>query len=386
MAKNTFFGIFFTLIVIIFSTFGFNIYSQIYTYPSNSPKGNYSITVEPKDDLESVAQKLYTDKVIVSVQGLLWQEKLSPINNLQNGLYSLELPAKPENILSQLDNQANQKKIENSKLLETRTEKITFIEGETADQIISKLDKSGVATREELENFIKNPANFSNIKYPFLPTPLLCEYGNIKTCAKYYLEGYLYPDTYIFIKPTKPKDIFDKFLINFNNRVWQKVKDKITGKDFYNIVTMASVIEKETGRTKGVTESNIEEVATERKKIAGVFFNRMDSQMQWGSNPTVEYGTGNKLCENTFSRDGCKFINDKSFQTKYNTYINNGYPVGPITSPQFDNIDAVLNPVNSNFLFFVADATGKTYFGQNYLEHEKNIVAVNKINRDLGVK
>lgn len=385
MAKNIFFGIFFTFIVIIFGTFGFNVYSQIYTYPSNSPKGNYSITVEPKDDLESIAQKLYNDKVIVSVQGLLWQEKLSPISKLHIGLYSLELPAKPENILSQLDNQTNQKKIENSKLLETRTEKITFIEGETADQVISKLDKSGVATREELENFIKNPANFSSVKYPFLPTPLLCEYGNMKTCAKYYLEGYLYPDTYIFIKPTKPKDIFDKFLINFNNRVWQKVKDKTTEKELYNIVTMASVIEKETGRTKGVTQSNMEEVTTERKKIAGVFFNRINSQMQWQSNPTVEYGTGNKLCESTFSREGCKFLNDKSFQTKYNTYINNGYPVGPITSPQFDNIDAVLNPLSSNFLFFVADATGKTYFGKNQLEHDKNITIVNKINRDLGI-
>jgi len=386
MFKNAFVITVVVAIIGIIGTFGFNVYSQLYLTPSDSPKGSYEFKVKTGDDLNNIADKLAQDKVVNSAQGLTIQARLSPISPLQSGSYKLELPAKPEEILRQIDKQSADKVVELENLKKRPSAKITFIEGENLDQMIAKLVKNEIVSQSEMEDFAKDKANFDKNKYPFLPDALSCTYGDAKTCAKYYIEGYLYPDTYTFFKPSPPKEVFDKFLDNFNIRVWSKLKDQAEGKDFYKIMTMASVLEKETGRpAKGVSEANLAEVNQERKTMVGVFLNRTEKKIKWSSDVTAEYGTGKKLCQQTFKIENCMFLDSPLTDTKFNTYRVLGYPIGPVTNPQYFNVEAALNPEKNDFIYFVSDGTGKKYFTKTDAEFQKSIRDISKINRGLGL-
>ena len=146
---------------------------------------------------------------------------------------------------------------------------------------------------------------------------------------------------------------------------------------------MGSVIEKETGRPiTGVNNSNLEEVNTERKNVASVFYNRLSNNETWSSDPTVVYGSGKRVCQSTLTVEGCVFLNGVESKNKYNTYDNVGYPIGPITSPQWYNIQAALEPTKTDYLFFVSDGIGRKYFAQNNSGHEANIAKVQKINSE----
>jgi UPF0755 protein len=363
---------------------GYNSYAYYFVSPEESPKGNYELVVNSGDDIEIVAKKLSQAKVIPSDSSLLLQARLNSLNGLQSGKYILNLPDSPEGVLLQIRTESTKIRDELAKLNNKPVIKITFKEGETLDQMIAKLVENGVSQKTELESIAKDNTKFSTQKYPFLPKPLTCSYEDIKICAKYFLEGYLYPDTYNFTQPMDPVVVYETFLNNFKTKVWSKLGSEVGDKDFYKVITLASVLEKETGRTKGVTDATKEELSEERKIMAGVFYNRLQQKMPWQSDVTAEYGTGKKLCQQTFVLEGCMLLDSPLAKTKYNTYQNSGYPIGPITSPQFDNINAALNPDSNDYLFFVSDITGKKYFAKTSAEHFNVIREVSKINKGLA--
>jgi UPF0755 protein len=385
MTKTTFFAIAALIIVGIIGYIGFSIDQQFNGFPSNSPKGEYTFEVKSGETLSDVADTLKKDNIINNKDAFLLQEKWNESKPLQQGEYTITVPAKPVELIEQINKETQEKIDALSKIPNLPVSRVVFKEGYTLDQMIEILDKEGIAKKEDLVSFAQKPENFNRELYSFLPKPLDCTYGDLSNCAKYYVEGYLYPDTYDFYKPSEPKDVYDKMLSNFNKKVWSQVRQNLNGKNFDEAVIMASVLEKETGRTKGITEANKAEVSSERKVVAGVFYNRLSQNIKWQSNPTSEYGHGQILCESTFARPGCKYLDDQILNTKYNTYNITGYPIGPISNPQLDNIQAVLNPTKTDYLFFVADATGKTYFSKNETEHQAVIDQVNKINRELGV-
>ncbi len=352
--------------------------------PEDSPTGSYVFEVEKGENIGDIAVDFESENVITSKDAFLVRTKLEKMEPLQVGSYTLELPANQEQILDSINQQSAEKYKEIQDLANKPYARITLKEGKTLDDMINLLDKEGVVSSAEMIEYAQDPANFDRKTYEFLPEPLNCEYGNLNNCAKYYPEGYLYPDTYDFFLESTPKQVFDKFLSNFNSKIWIKVKDQVNKEDFHEVIILASVLEKETGRARAVDENGLKELNEERKMVAGVFYNRLDSRMKFQSNPTVEYGTGSKLCEQTFERDGCKFLNDSAFVTEYNTYLNYGYPIGPISNPQYYNIEAVINPIESDYFFFIADLTGKTYFSSTGAEHEQAIDKVKDINAGLN--
>lgn len=386
MSKPLIYLIIFLVITITISFFGFNIYNSFYGVPKDAPTGKFSFDIKEGDNLKNLAKQLEDKKIIFSSENFVWLEKTNPINDLVVGTYTLELNKdKPEVILQKIDQ-------ETKRILAEKQEnklpviKITFREGIRADSVFQLLADNEIVNLQEIQQYATNPNNFDRQKYPFLPKILDCEYGNAKNCIKYYIEGYLYPDTYRFFKPSTVKSVIEKFLDNFKNRVWLKVNSDLNNKDFDKVVIMASVLEKETGRPKtGITEKNLEEVNQERAIMAGVFYNRLEKGMKWQSDVTVEYVSGRKLCQQTFKIENCLFLDEKDSQHLYNTYQNSGYPIGPVTSPEINNILAVLNPTSSDYLFFVSDVTGKKYFSKNEAEHEQTIKKVNEINRSLGL-
>jgi UPF0755 protein len=354
-----------------------NFFNGLNDSPSNSPK-EYSITVESGDNLAKVGDKLQKQNIINSPLALQYLAQTKEKWTLLPGKYNLELPAKPEQIMEQIKTQSEfyaripkgQKQYVN----------VTFKEGDTADVIIQKLVKANIASEADLKTTMNNESFKS--KFAFLPKKLDCKYGNMQNCAKYYLEGYLYPDTYNFYVNAGAEEALTKLLRNFETKVWAKVKTQVGTKDFGQAVIMASVIEKETGRPiEGVNDDNIDTLNKEKKTIAGVFYNRIDTNMKWGSDPTVSYGTGKNLCQQTLkTQTDCLYLDSPESSNKYNTYENFGYPIAPITTPTIGSIEAALNPQETDYLFFVSDASGKKYFSDSGNGHDQNIKNVQSIN------
>jgi UPF0755 protein len=169
------------------------------------------------------------------------------------------------------------------------------------------------------------------------------------------LEGYLFPDTYFFPKTSNCEYIIHSMVRNFHEQFLSKWKKKAQLLNFtvHEIITLASIIEKETGD------------ARERPLISSVFHNRLNRRMRLESDPTVIYGIKNF--------DGnIKKIHLKT-ETPYNTYQIKGLPEGPIANPGKHAIEAALYPATSDFLFFVSKKDTTHYFSVTVKEHNKAV-------------
>ncbi|MDH4261866.1 MAG: endolytic transglycosylase MltG [Spirochaetia bacterium] len=173
------------------------------------------------------------------------------------------------------------------------------------------------------------------------------------------VEGYLYPETYYFARGSKSQQILDKMLITFNeeydkNKVEIETKGKKLGLTRHQIITFASIIEKETG------------LAGERELISAVFHNRIKRGMKFQSDPTTIYGIFERYHGNLTKKDLLE-------NTPYNTYRIKGLPPGPIASPGMESIKAVVNPSDVNYLYFVAKHDKSHVFSNNLVEHNANV-------------
>jgi UPF0755 protein len=136
------------------------------------------------------------------------------------------------------------------------------------------------------------------------------------------------------------------------------------------MVTLASIVEKETGKTE------------ERPRVAGVFINRLDKHMRLGSDPTIVYGLA--LGKGTLGRSITKA--DLNQSTPYNTYLIDGLPPGPICNPGKAALEAVAKPARSKDLYFVADGTGGHAFAETLDQHNKNVARWRQIEKDVKDK
>ncbi len=169
------------------------------------------------------------------------------------------------------------------------------------------------------------------------------------------LEGYLFPETYFYERD----DTLVSLLEQMTQLFYQKVENALTRSDrqttrpLHQLVTLASIIEKETA------------VAQERRLIAGVFVNRLDRGMLLQSDPTVIYGIDNY--------DGNIRKSDLEKDTPYNTYTRTGLPSGPICNPGLASLEAAINPERTPFLYFVAKGDGSHHFSETLTEHNRAV-------------
>src|SRR5690606_4796977 len=171
------------------------------------------------------------------------------------------------------------------------------------------------------------------------------------------LEGYLFPDTYVFTRTTTEKHLIAGMLDGFQRALERALGDEglqraeDLGLTVHEVVTMASIIEREA------------QVAAERPLIAAVYHNRLRIGMKLDADPTVLYALGRT--------DGRLLYEDLEVDSPYNTYRNPGLPPGPIASPGEAAIRAALHPADVDYLFFVAkgDGSGEHLFARTYEEH-----------------
>jgi UPF0755 protein len=168
-------------------------------------------------------------------------------------------------------------------------------------------------------------------------------------------EGYLFPDSYIFVKPVTPEEILEFMVRQFRRKVPADAEKraKEAGLSLHQIVTIASIIEKETG------------VEEEKPLVSAVIRRRLTLGMPLQMDPTVIYGV--KRFDGTVTRK------DLRTAGPYNTYLNRGLPPGPIANPGLAALAAALNPSKAEYLYFVSRNDGSHTFSRTLSEHNRAV-------------
>ena len=222
--------------------------------------------------------------------------------------------------------------------------KLTIPEGTSAKKIFQSINL-----------LLKTDHRFDNL---FTEKNILNKYNIIGSS----LEGYLYPNTYFFFNDTSPADIVDtlvsQFWIEFDQKLLNRANE--LGLSVHEVVTLASIIEGEAM------------LDSERSTISSVYHNRLKINMKLQADPTIQYiieGPPKTLS-----------TRDLRIKSPYNTYQNYGLPPGPINNPGIQSIKAALYPLETDYLFFVAQGDGSHKFTTNERDHEaaKRVYKINK--------
>lgn len=232
---------------------------------------------------------------------------------------------------------------------------ITFKEGKNMRSIASTIASFTNNSEDDVFNLLKNKEYLNKLinDYWFIDDSIL----NDK--IYYSLEGYLYPNTYEFKnKDVKVEEIFKAMLDDMDKKL-TSIKDELLKNKYsiHEVLTLASIVELEGAKS------------TDRDGIAGVFFNRLNNNMSLGSDVTTYYAAKVDLSERDLYKYEIDAVND------YNTRssaLAGKLPIGPISNPSIESIEAVLNPKISDYYYFVADINGNTYFAKTYKEHLAN--------------
>ncbi len=304
----------------------------------------------------SIANTLKSNNLIKNVTIFKVYTRLTNKSNLKAGTYNFSEDMGVKKIVDILE--------EGSKINPNEVS-ITFKEGINIRKIASLISENTNNSYDDVINKLKDKTYIDSMiaKYWFLT-------DDIKNSNIYYpLEGYLYPNTYRFSsKDVKVEEIFAKMLDEMDNKLSKYKKDiENSNLSIHEIITLSSIVELEGAK------------ADDRKGVAGVFYNRLNSKAYptLGSDATTYYAS--KIDDWSQSLT-YKELNDCS--NKYNTRCssNVGLPVGPICNPSIESIEATVNPQKHSYYYFVADCKGKVYLTKNESEHNNIINKLRKEN------
>jgi UPF0755 protein len=231
-------------------------------------------------------------------------------------------------------------------------EKLTIIEGWNLEDVAAYLEEKGISNRENFFELVGYPKKGYNDEYEYLESSLFSEdFDFIKEKTSSHLEGYLFPDTYEIDKNFNLEDIISRMLYNFESKVNSSLREEIKaqGKNLFEIITMASLLEKE------VSDSE------DKKIVSGILWKRLEEGMPLQVDATIIYLTGKKTTR--------VLLSETKIDSPYNTYKYRGLPPAPIANPGLDSILAAIYPEGSSFWFYLSTPQGKTIFSDTLEEH-----------------
>ncbi len=306
-------------IVVIFYTF---IIAPVSSYDNpriiNIPKGYV---------LSDVANLLEREELIKNAKGFTCLAFLKgAVNKFQAGEYRLSPSMSPLDILDI---------ITRGKVV---LYKVTIPEGYNMREIASLLEEKGMASRKRFNSLTHDK-----------------EFISLTGIDADSLEGYLFPDTYYFGRGTDERTIMKKMVQTFKMNISPEFakRTKEIGFTMHQVITLASLIEKETGKDE------------ERKLISAVFHNRLKKRLRLECDPTVIY-----IIKDF---DGNLRKKDLFIDSPYNTYRYSGLPPGPIANPGKAAIEAALYPTESNYFYFVSKGDGGHQFSSTLKDHNRAV-------------
>lgn len=311
----------------------------ILNYLTNSSRSknetSYTFIINSGDNLLKVGENLAKENLISNrwfFYYYMWKEKL------RGEIVAGEYLIKPNISIAEITLKITKG---DAKIKPEESIKVTFPEGWTIEKMAQRLKKNNLPA-DDFRNLANNPTDEILTKYAFIPEG--------KT-----LEGFLFPDTYIFTVDATAEEIIDKMLANFDSKVTVDMRDKLATEDknLYDILTFASIIEGEVSKDE------------DRGLVAGVFKNRLDIGMPLQSDATIDYIKGGAEVKHTLA--------DLEIDSPYNTYKYNELPPAPINNPSLASIKSAISPTETEFMYFLNNAeTGETVFSKTFDEHVNN--------------
>ncbi len=300
--------------------------------PSRGNPGAVEFAVDRGESFSSVVDRLERVGVISHERIFtLWARLWALDKKIQWGLYRFVLPLAPIKVLDRMV------------LGKGHFRRLTIAEGLTLVEIAALVEREGLGSSERFLEEARNPE-------------ILARVGLQDVGA----EGYLFPDTYHFSLSASERDIIKMIMDYFDERFTPAMEEQArrVGLNRHQVVTLASLIEKESG------------VDNERSIVSAVFHNRLRDRIPLQSDPTVIYGL------KSFNGD----LTRKHLRTPtpYNTYVIRGLPPGPISNPGLASLWAALYPADVSYLYFVSKNDGTHFFSETIGEHNQ---AVNRYQR-----
>ena len=321
-------GILFLLILLIpLAGLGFFQVNTFLTTAVAPEKATTRFVISPGETLTGIARQLEEQHLIDNALFFrLYVRYKGAAGALQAGEYLFNAPHTPSEILAILQ----QGKV--------KLYRLTLPEGLNIRETAAAAARAGFCTQAEFIALCKNPA-------------FIKELG----ISARSLEGYLYPDTYFFARTADCKQVIKTMTRSLDQVFTPAWKERAQSLGFtpHEILTLASIIEKETGK------------AFERPVIASVFHNRLKKGMKLQSDPTVIYGDPDFK-----GRIRTRHLRRK---TPYNTYVIKGLPPGPIANPGAHAIEAALYPDRTDYLYFVSKNNMTHQFSRTLKEHNRAV-------------
>jgi UPF0755 protein len=330
---QTFIGIVAAVVLGILLAF----YSLILLWPQGNPYDSVKVTIPKGASLKQVSATLQDYNIIRNERSFLLAVKtLGYEKDMPAGRFKLLNASTNFDIIDQLVNGIQVNK------------RVTILEGWTIAAIAKELNNKIGVDQNEFKSACKNKL-------------LLWKWG----ISEDSVEGYLFPNTYLFSEEEDVQDIIGRMISEYKERITLAFRDrmKVLGMNENEIITLASIIEGE-----AIYDS-------ERAVISGVYHNRLNIGMRLQADPTIQY---------IITDSPRRLLNkDLKIKSPYNTYLNKGLPPGPINNPGIESIKAALYPDETDYIYFVATGDGYHTFSRTKEEHNIAKRKFQKIRRQL---
>jgi len=311
------------LALVLFLVFLFLVLRQEIELPVSVKAQNKIVKINKGEGAVTIAKKLEEQGIIKNKHLFLFYVFLTgEYKELKAGVYSLSSCMTISEIVSKMVKG------------ETAEERVTIPEGFNIKKIENRIEAQ-LGRDIDIASFTVDDYRS---RFPFLqsaPTGIS-------------LEGFLFPDTYYFEPEANAEEIVSQMLTRFE----QKALPLIPRKNIFQLITMASLLEKEVKSEQ------------EMRTVAGILWKRLEEGIPLQVDATINYITG----KNTAAVS----VSETKIESPYNTYINKGLPLGPICSPGLKSIRAVLSPAKTDYWYYLtAPGTGETIFSKTFEEHKQ---------------
>ena len=331
------FFVFLLILLLILGGVGFWGYQKLTEFvhtPVNVTQDQL-LTIDRGTTGSKLAALLEQEKILDHADLLPWLLKLQPqLNKVKAGTYSLTGVKTLQDLLDMIN---SGKEAQFS---------VKFIEGKTFKEWRKNLENA-----PHLKQTLQGKSDKEIMALLDIPAvaKAVYEWNN--------MDGWLYPDTYNYTPNSTDLELLKRSTTRLQkalDKAWNERDENLPLTDPYQMLILASVVEKETG------------IAAERPQVASVFINRLKANMKLQTDPTVIYGMGERYTGNIRKKD-------LETMTPYNTYMIEGLPPTPIAMVSESALQAVAHPAKTDFYYFVADGSGGHKFTRNLNEHNKAV-------------